>query len=68
MTKDERIEFLTALAREYLHRYGTLMAMMGDDVTDETLAVEGMIREVAGEFRPIPPEVADEIAKELMDK
>jgi hypothetical protein len=42
----ERIEVLSGLAREYLHRYGMLMSMAGEDVTDEVLAIESVINEV----------------------
>jgi hypothetical protein len=61
----ERIELLASLAREYLHRYGTIMTMMGDDVTEEVMAVESVIREVAGDFRPMGSDEADEISKEM---
>ena len=44
----ERIEVLSGLAREYLHRYGMLMSMAGEDVTDEVLAMESVINEVCG--------------------
>jgi hypothetical protein len=44
----ERIEVLSGLAREYLHRYGMLMSMAGEDVTDEVLAIESVINEVCG--------------------
>lgn len=44
----ERIEVLSGFAREYLHRYGMLMSMAGEDVTDEVLAVESVINEVCG--------------------
>lgn len=44
----ERIEVLSGFAREYLHRYGMLMSMAGEDVTDEVLAMESVINEVCG--------------------
>lgn len=44
----ERIEVLSGFAREYLHRYGMLMSMAGEDVTDEVLAMESAINEVCG--------------------
>lgn len=44
----ERIEVLASLAREYLHRYGTLMSLAGDDVTDETMAIDKLIVKVVG--------------------
>lgn len=42
----ERIEALAGFAREYLHRYGYLMDAVGEDVTDEVMAVEAIINEV----------------------
>lgn len=62
-----RIELLSSLAREYLHRYGTIMAMMGDDVTEEILAIERIICEVAGKSSPMKPDEADAIANELRE-
>ena len=44
----ERIEILASLAREYLHRFGMLMSLSGDDVTDEVMAMEKVISEVCG--------------------
>lgn len=44
----ERIEILASLAREFLHRYGYLMASAGEDVIDEILAIDKLICEVAG--------------------
>ena len=44
----ERIEVLSGFAREYLHRYGMLMSMAGEDETDEVLAMESVINEVCG--------------------
>lgn len=62
---NERIELLASLAREYLHRYGTIMTMMGDDVIEEVMAVESVIREAAGAFRPMSSDEADEIMRKL---
>lgn len=37
------VNLLASLAREYLHRYGTLMAMAGEDVTRETMMVDEIV-------------------------